>query len=145
MLLVFWGDHLPYFGDERLGFRELGLAIADGDSAADPFRQYETPYLLWCNAAGAKALDLANAAKSLDLPANGRISASYLGALAMELMGRDGQDPWFRYLNEARRTMPVYRKNMGYAASGELFRDLPEELNETLQKLHRWTYYRMTE
>lgn len=145
VLLVFWGDHLPYFGDERLGFRELGLAIADGDSAADPFRQYETPYLLWCNDAAAEVLDFADTAKSLDLPANGRISASYLGALTMELMRRDGQSPWFSYLNEARRAMPVYRKNMGYTAGGELFRELPAELNETLTKLHRWTYYKMTE
>ena len=60
-------------------------------------------------------------------------------------MGRAEQSPWFAYLNEARRTIPVYRKNMGYTASGELFRDLPAELGETVDKLHKWTYYKMTE
>jgi enoyl-CoA hydratase/carnithine racemase len=27
VVLVFWGDHLPYLGDGQLGYRELGLGL----------------------------------------------------------------------------------------------------------------------
>lgn len=145
VLLVFWGDHLPYLGDERLGYRELGLSAADGDRSGDPLAQYETPYLIWCNGAAAEALDFENAVAALSLPANGRISANYLGATVLELLGRRDESAWFRYLAEARRLMPVYHEGTGCTGDGTLFGETPDALSETVAKLQKWTYYRMTE
>lgn len=144
VVLVFYGDHLPHLGDDRLGYRELGLTdVAEGDAAADPLCSYRTPYLIWCNDAGAEALDFADAAADLALPQGGSINASYLGAAVLELTGRSGESPWFDFLNGLRRQMPVYRSGVGLTAEGRLFTELPEPLAEPLRKLKNWTYYKM--
>ncbi|MGM9618480.1 MAG: LTA synthase family protein [Oscillospiraceae bacterium] len=143
VVLVFYGDHLPHLGDDRLGYRELGLDVADGDAAADPFCSYRTPYLIWCNDAGAAALDFADAAEALALPQGGSINASYLGAAVLELTGRSGESPWFDFLNALRREMPVYRNGAGLTAEGELFTEPPESLAEAVNKLKSWTYYKI--
>ena len=72
----------------------------------DPFAAYTAPVLFWCNDAAAEALDFANAIEALDLPADGRISACYLGAVVLELTGRGEVSPWFAFLNEMRRELP---------------------------------------
>lgn len=143
VVLVFYGDHLPYFGDERRGYHELGLDIAQGDDAADPLDSYRTPYLIWCNDAAAKVLDFAAAKETLELPAGGSINASYLGAAVLELTGRRDESAWFGFLNELRRELPVYRAGMGLTADGTFFRELPAEYAQQLQKLQSWTYYKM--
>ena len=143
VVLVFYGDHLPYFGDERKGYHELGLDIAQGDAAADPLDSYRTPYLIWCNDAAAQTLDFAAVKETLDLPAGGSINASYLGAAVLELTGRRDESAWFGYLNELRRELPVYRSGMGLTADGTFFRELPEEYAPQLRKLKNWTYFKM--
>ena len=130
VLLVFFGDHLPYLGDNRQGYRELGLPAAgiDGD---DPVEAYEAPYLIWCNDAAAEAISFENAVSSLDLPEDGRISASFLGAVTLELLGREGESPWFDFLNSLRRELPVVQ--------GEI----PDDLSETIEKYRCWSYYKL--
>ena len=44
--------------------------------------------------------------QSLDLPEDGRLSASFLGAAVLELTGRTGESPWFDFLNQLRRELP---------------------------------------
>ena len=88
VLLVFFGDHLPYLGDNRQGYVELGLPAGDASGAEDPFAAYTAPFLIWCNEAGAELLDFDSAIEALDLPGDGRISACYLGAAVLELTGR---------------------------------------------------------
>lgn len=143
VLLVFYGDHLPYFGDERKGYAELGLDIAQGDAAADPLDSYRTPYLIWANDACADAIDFDAAVQSAELQSGETINASYLGAAVVELTGRSGESPWFDFVNELRRALPAYRSGIGLTADGELFRELPEELQPQLRKLRNWTYYKM--
>ena len=143
VLLVFYGDHLPYFGDERKGYAELGLDIAQGDAAEDPLDSYRTPYLIWANDACAETIDFDSAVKSAELLDGETINASYLGAAVLELTGRSGESPWFDVLNERRRELPAYRSGIGLTAEGELFRELPEDLQPQLDKVRNWTYYKM--
>ena len=143
VLLVFYGDHLPYFGDERKGYAELGLDIALGDAAADPLDSYRTPYFIWANDACADAIDFDRAVQSTELTDGETINASYLGAAVLELTGRSGESPWFDFVNELRRELPAYRSGIGLTREGELFRELPEELKESVEKLRNWTYYKM--
>ncbi len=143
VLLVFYGDHLPYFGDERKGYAELGLGIAEGDASEDPLDSYRTPYLIWANDACAEAIDFENAVASAELRSGESINASYLGAAVLELTGRSGESPWFDFVNELRRELPAYRSGIGLTAEGELFRELPAELQPQIDKLRNWTYYKM--
>ena len=143
VLLVFFGDHLPYLGDNRRGYAELGLPAASVTGGEDPFAAYTAPVLFWCNDAAAEALDFANAIEALDLPADGRISACYLGAAVLELCGRGEVSPWFGYLNEMRRELPIMHGGVFETADGALTTELSGEQAQLLSKMRCWAYYKL--
>lgn len=143
VLLIFFGDHLPYLCDNRAGYRELGLAAADASGAEDPFAAYTAPYLIWCNEAGAELLDFDRAIESLELPGSGRMSACYLGAAVLELTGRGEASSWFEFLNEARRELPVIHGGTYMDTDGDTFFELGAEQSALLSKMRCWTYYKM--
>ena len=143
VVLVFFGDHLPYLGDDRLVYRELGLPIGDESGAEDPFCAYETPFLIWCNDAGAEAVDLSAARESLELPESGRISACFLGATVLELTGRGDVSPWFSFLNQLRRELPVVQNGLYETLDGAVLTQLPQELSQQVDQWRQWSYYKL--
>lgn len=143
VLLVFFGDHLPYLGDNRQGYAELGLPAASVTGGEDPFAAYTAPVLFWCNDAAAEALDFANAIESLDLPADGRISACYLGAAVLELTGRGEVSPWFAFLNEMRRELPVLHNGYYESADGEITTEPTAEEAALVSRMRCWAYYKL--
>lgn len=143
VLLVFFGDHLPYLGDNRQGYAELGLPAASVTGGEDPFAAYTSPVLFWCNDAAAEALDFANAIEALDLPADGRISACYLGAVVLELTGRGEVSPWFAFLNEMRRELPVLHNGYYESADGEITTEPTAEEAALVSRMRCWAYYKL--
>lgn len=143
VLLVFFGDHLPYLGDNRQGYAELGLPAASVTGGEDPFAAYTAPVLFWCNDAAAEALDFANAIEALDLPADGRISACYLGAAVLELTGRGEVSPWFAFLNEMRRELPVLHNGYYESADGEITTEPTAEETALVSRMRCWAYYKL--
>jgi phosphoglycerol transferase MdoB-like AlkP superfamily enzyme len=152
VVLVFFGDHLPYLGDNQLGYQELGspVALAEEDRE-DPFCSYETPYVIWANDAAAELLDWDHAVEALDLPENGTISASFLGAAVLELTGRGEQTPWFAFLNELRRMAPVVQKKTYMLPDGTYRRpqdaaeDFPndQQVQDAILQWRQWSYYHL--
>lgn len=143
VLLVFFGDHLPYLGDNRQGYAELGLPAASVTGGEDPFAAYTAPVLFWCNDAAAEALDFANAIEALDLPADGRISACYLGAAVLELTGRGEVSPWFAFLNEMRCELPVLHNGYYESADGEITTEPTAEEAALVSRMRCWAYYKL--
>lgn len=146
VVLVFFGDHYPALGPDREVYKELGLPMADetGNSSDDPFCAYETPYLVWANDAAAEELDFEEAVKDLDLPEDGIISANYLGATILELTGRNEEDAYFEFLNELRRELPVISGGRYKDAQGNVITKLSPSQQELVDKLRKWSYYRLT-
>lgn len=153
VVLVFYGDHLPYLGDNQKGYAELGseVAIAENDRM-DILCSYKTPYVIWTNAAAADALDWEAAAKQLVLPEDGTVSAAFLGSVLLDLTGRGGESPWFDFLSSVRRLVPVVQKKTYILTDGELIanRDLLERTDETaaalkaaIRKWRCWSYYKL--
>ena len=151
VVLVFLGDHLPYLGDNQRAYAELGMEIALPEAEqADPLCAYETPYVVWANDAAAQALDWETAASALDLPESGTISASFLGAMVVELTGRTGESPWFDFLNQLRRVVPAVRHQTYLLADGT-YRTEPEltataegqEAYDLVLKWRQWSYYKL--
>lgn len=136
VVLAFWGDHLPYLGDNQLGYRELGMDV-------DGLAGYETPYVIWANDAAAEALDWERAVESLDLPQGGEVSACFFGAALLELTGRGEATAWFAFLNDLRRQAPVIQREMALLADGTLVRELPETLRGPVAKWRQWSYYKL--
>lgn len=137
VILAFFGDHLPYLGDDRLCYRELGLPMAD--DSAENFSSYETPYLIWSNDAAAALLEISE--EALSLPSDGRISACYLGAVLLELTGRGEESAWFSFLNELRRELPVMQ-NGYYETMDGTITATPEQTDLIDQYLN-WSYYKL--
>ena len=73
--------------------------------------------------------------EELDLPENGTISASFLGAAVLELTGRGEQTPWFAFLNELRRMAPVVQKKTYMLPDGTYRR--PQDPAETFPMTSR--------
>ena len=146
VVLVFFGDHLPYLGDNRTGYQELGsdAALAE-DQAQNRYAAYETPYIVWANEAAARELDWDNAVSALELPDDNRISASFLGQVILELTGRSDDSPWFSYLGELRRELPVVQPAACLTAQGStvLRTELADHQQQLVNKMHRWSYYKL--
>lgn len=140
VVLVFWGDHLPYLGDNQLGYTELGLT---GTPNWNELTSYETPYIIWANNAAADALDWDAAVKALDLPEDGTLSASFLGAAVLELTGRGQEDPWFAFLNQLRRTVPVVQKHAYLLSGGTVTQEPGQLVQDLIGQWRRWSYYKL--
>lgn len=150
VLLVFYGDHLPYLfqpsqddaesEDNRLyqalfGFRE-----------EDAFSRYETPCVIWANDAAAELLDWERVTGAAGLPENGRLSAAYLGALLLELTGRGQRNAWTAFLNELRRQVPVAQEPFlmlpdGAVVDAQSVQD--SGIAENIRKWRQWSYYKL--
>ena len=153
VVLVFFGDHLPYLGDNQLGYTELGLS---GDPLWDRLTSYATPYVIWANDAAAEALDWETAAESLELPdIPPALSASFLGAAVLELTGRADESAWFRFLNGLRRETPVVQKKTYQTLDGTYVRErdldqwVPEtgfdgqQIRDAVRQWRCWSYYHL--
>jgi len=146
VVLAFFGDHLPYLGDNRIGYQELNSdAALTEDQAENRFSAYETPYIVWANEAAAQELDWENAVSALELP--DRISSSFFGQVILELTGRSDDSPWFSWLGELRRELPVVQPAACLTADGDTVprAELSEEHQQLIRKLHRWSYYKLTQ
>ena len=148
VVLVFFGDHLPYLGDNQLAYQELGMTL---DPVWDRLSSYATPYVIWANDSAAEVLDWESAVEALDLPQiTPAISAAFLGATVLELTGHSESSPWFSFLNDLRRAAPVVQKNT-YLLDGnillfqeELDADESDEaLRDALTKWRQWSYYKL--
>ena len=143
VVLVFFGDHLPYLGDGSLAYRELGLDPANESGMNDAFTYYSTPYLIWSNDAAAETLDLAEKKTALELPADGLINANYLGSVVLELTDHAEESAFFAYLSEMRREIPALRHENCRTADGSNLTEIPEELQPLVDKLKNWSYYKL--
>jgi phosphoglycerol transferase MdoB-like AlkP superfamily enzyme len=146
VVLVFWGDHLPYLGDNQLCYRELGLDAGKAEKQrTDPLSSYKTPYVLWSNDAAAKQLNWDKRAAALKLDKSHTISACYLGATTLEMTGRGEESPWFHYLTEVRQSLPVIQKKLCLTEDDQVtgLTTLPEKQQKLISKLRCWSYYKL--
>ena len=144
VVLAFWGDHLPYLGDNQLGYEELGSEVAfSEEERSDPLCSYETPYVIWANDAAAEILDWDAAVEALDLPENHKLSASFLGAALVELTGRTGESPWFDFLNQLRRELPVVQKKTYLTMDGTYTKIISSEQEQLIDQWRKWSYYKL--
>lgn len=140
-LLLFFGDHRPALGADYAAYREIGSDCGKTDTPEHILYAHEVPYLIWGNTSYLQQYPFDEA--SLDLPQNGLLNSNYLGALVYEITGMTGQDAYFDFLTQARRTLPVFYQNCYALPNGEYTDTLTQEQSDVLHKLHCWQYYRL--
>jgi len=146
VVLVFWGDHLPYLGDNQLAYKELGMDLTPEENGSANFlRSYETPYVIWANDAAAQTLNWDTAVASLALPEDGTISACYLGTTVLELTGHADESPWFQFMANLRREYPVIQKGTAVLSDGTVttLDTLEQSGKDLLSKWRCWSYYKL--
>ena len=67
------------------------------------------------------------------MPEDGYISANFLGEVTLELAGSADSEPFFSFLGDLRREVPVIKTGVNTDAEQPL-----------IDKLHCWQYYRMS-
>ena len=143
-VLVFFGDHLPNLGANYLAYRELGLDIGLDGTPEEIAATCSVPYIVWANDAYMKGRSADEVFDALDLPEGGRISACYLGEIALELAGCENADPYFAFLGETRRLLPVIKTGITGGPDGTLSAAPNDTQQGLINALHCWQYYRMT-
>ena len=144
VVLAFWGDHLPYLGDNQLAYTQLGSEVGlPEEERVNTLCSYETPYVIWANDAAAEALDWESAVEGLDLPETNRLSASFLGAALLELTGRGEESPWFAFLNQLRRELPVVQKKTYMTMDGTLTPLITSDQLSMIDQWRQWSYYKL--
>ena len=103
------------------------------DIADDVVANCSAPFVIWANDAYAKTSDFADRFASLDIPEDGYISANFLGEVTLELAGCAKSEPFFSFLYDLRREIPVIKTGVNSDAE-----------QPTIDKLHCWQYYRMS-
>lgn len=142
-VLVFFGDHLPNLGADYLSYGELGLNTGKTDTLDHTVDTFCVPFVIWCNDAYLNGQSAEDTFERLDLPNDGRISASFLGEITLELAGCEKADPFFMFLSELRREIPVIKTGIIASSDGVLTDEPDEQQQELMNKLHCWQYYRM--
>ncbi len=143
VILVFFGDHKPSLGDSYLAYREAGIEINENGTIEQAMKSREVPYIIWANNSAGNSLDFETSALNLGLPEDKTISANYLGAIILQLLGYEGYDPYFDFLNELRKELPVITRYNFKTKNGYTDK-LTEKQKTMVQDLRIWQYYRMT-
>jgi len=132
-VLIFFGDHLPYFDSELLGYEAIGYDITS--STLDSLKQkYTTPYLIWGN----KAFRNKNTPKGYA----GDISANYLANKLFEYANIS--DSYFNFTKMLEQNINLIAPNY-FLVDNKLVTELNNERLNLLKQYKILEYYNLKE
>lgn len=136
VVVVVYGDHKPWLGNNGSVYAELGIPL-DTSDASGLFGKYSTDYLLWGNAA-ARAL-LGEDAFSGE---GETISPNFLMNLVFDRLDWQG-NAWAQFTDSVRQKMPVITTIGRFAWQGRYLpeSDLPQEAQDLLNRYRQVQYY----
>lgn len=135
VVLVFFGDHNPWLGDQNSTYHALGIDISS-DTDASFLNYYSTDYLIWANDAAKAKLD-----KSF-VGTGPTISPAFLMNVLFEQCGWAGPD-YKKLADDVMNTVPVIHQTGIYASNGALVSgsELSAEQASLLHRLNCVRYY----
>ncbi len=133
-VLVFFGDHLPYFDADFEGLRALGYDM-NPETKAGMLRRYQTPYLIWQNRAARKASPINRTG------VGPTISANFLSTLVLEQL-QVPLPPYFAFLQELREKVQVISPTY-YICDGVMTHETDAETEQLLKEYRILQYYHL--
>ena len=133
VVLVTFGDHLPWMGDGNVFYDEMGI---DLDTSTDDgfFRYYTTRYLIWAN-------DAAREIIGHDVRGEGpAISPCYLMNLLFDQIGWEGPG-FMRAMDEMMEVFPIVSTTGRTVTDGILADGVPAERYDLFRKFAYMQYY----
>lgn len=133
VVLVAFGDHKPWLGDDNSVYREVGIELDLGTETGF-YNYYSTPYFIWANPAAKEALDRAFEGEGPT------ISPCFLMSELFDQCGWEG--PAFLQLSrEVKAELPVFTSSDRYLTAGVAGDALTEEQRELARKFDWVQYY----
>ena len=133
VVVVVYGDHMPWLGDGNSAYMELG---ADLDTSTEEgfLNYYGTRYLIWANDAAKKTI-------GHDFVGEGdTVSSCFLMNEVFESLGWEGS-AWMQAGNEIRKTLPVITSLGRFMENGCLTDVLSVQGQEKLKAFQWMEYY----
>lgn len=138
VIVVLFGDHKPWLGDNSTVYEELGLDLSCRDDESF-YTYYDTQYLIWANDAAKEAL-------GTDFTGDGgSFSPCFLMMRLFDQCGWKGDE----YMQAERELyemgVDVINASGRFRENGQLTTSLSEECKTALKKVLWMQYYRMKE
>ncbi len=132
-VLLVYGDHKPWMGDNASVLQELGIDISPATQEGF-LNYYSTRYLIWANDAAQEMLGDDLAGQGPD------VSVCFLMNLLFDKLGWKGS-AFNQFCEDIRRTLPVVTSNGYYYENGRLVTELSGQGQEAFRELEAVTYY----
>lgn len=133
VVLVTFGDHMPWMGDSNAFYDEIGMNIDPGEEEGF-YNHYATRYLIWAN-------DAAREIIGRDLRGDGPdISPCYLMNLVFQQLGWEGP-AFMQAMEPMMETFPVVSTKGRYQVDGELVESIPEDRKDLFRQFLYMQYY----
>ena len=141
-VLVFFGDHLPNLGPNYLAYKELGVKINQNGTIYEKFNTHKVPFVIWANDEAKRSINFSNTIKNLYIPKDKTISANYMGAMLYQILGYEGVEPFYDFLNDMRQDIPVILAD-SYKIGSRCITELPENLEGKMLDYRIWQHYKI--
>lgn len=138
VVFLYFSDHLPYLGEDDIGYKVLGFDIDADGSLEEYLNKYETPYFILANDSAEKLFQ--ENGVQVKKGQGPQISVNYLAVELLEAAGLDGGS-YFNYLSELRDEIPVisYR----FIKERDRFTDKPSQRTKDLLRTYSMIQYYM--
>lgn len=135
VILVFFGDHKPWLGEQSTTYSALGIDIFS-QSDESFYTYYSTEYIIWGNAAAREAL-------GVDFSGTGpTISPCYLMNVLFDYCGWEGPS-YQKLTDQVMASLPVVHTTGRYLLNGTLLDalDLPADAAQLLKNMDFAQFY----
>ena len=139
VVVVFFGDHLPYLDAELNIYKTIGYSlISDGSNDSEAYiKQHLTPYIIWGNNSFYKT-------HKKTLPKySGIISSNFLVGKLTEFMDID-LSPYFMFIKDISKEIQIISAKIN-VIKGTEYNDFPKEYEDSIRKYRILQYYNLKE
>ncbi len=134
VVLVLFGDHKPWLGNENSVYTELGVSF-DTSTLEGMKNYYATPYLIWANSAAKEVLDADFVGEG------GDFSPCFLMPRLFDACGFAGS-AFMQLAREVRDISPLVHTSGYFIKDGAIVTELPEEEYTFYRRFVGAQYYR---
>lgn len=135
VVVVAYGDHMPWLGDGNSAYEELGVNL-DASTEEGFYNYYATRYLVWAN-------DAAKAVLGHDMVGQGEtVSSCFLMNEVFSLLGWTGNS-YMQASEAVRGVLPVITSVGQYVENGAVTDTLSPQGQEALSTFRALEYYEM--
>lgn len=135
VVLVFFGDHKPWLGEQSVTYTALGIDITSQTDESF-YNYYSTEYLIWANQAAQEVLgaEFSGVGPS--------VSPCFLMNVVFDQCGWDGPG-YLKLTNQVMRQVPVLHTTNRYQIDGDMVegQDLTEEQSALISRMERAQFY----